>query len=279
VTIDAHHHFWSVARGDYDWLADAPAALRRNFLPGDVRAQHDALGITGSVLVQAAPTLAETRYLLALAAAVPTVCGVVGWIDMQSGDALRQLRDFAADPLFRGIRPMLQDLADLDWLASEALQPLMAALIDRDLSFDALVRADQFDTVAALATAYPELRIILDHGGKPPIASGAPSAWRAALARLATCPNVTCKLSGLITEAAVGTTLDDLAPYAEAMLALFGTNRVMWGSDWPMLTPRTSVRDWHDWCHALVMPHGVAAVRDVFAGTAIRVYRLGEQAQ
>ena len=274
--IDAHQHFWSLARGDYDWLTDVPDALRRDFLPGDLQPQHNAAGVVGSVLVQAAPTLAETRFLLGLAARLSCVRAVVGWIDVGSAAAVRQLRTFAADPNFRGIRPMLQEFADIAWLLDEAVQPVMRALIEHDLSFDALIRADQMATITALAAAYPELRIIVDHGAKPPVASGKIADWAAALARLAEPPGVSCKLSGLISEAALGAPIDVVAPYAEAIMASFGANRVMWGSDWPVLVTHTTMTAWHDWCRAFVTPYGAAAVRDVFGQTAARVYRLTE---
>jgi len=276
VTIDAHQHFWSLARGDYDWLTAAPGALRRDFLPGDLQPEHDAAGVVGSVLVQAAPTLAETRFLLGIAARLSCVLAVVGWIDVRSADAVRQLRVFARDPNFRGIRPMLQEFADIAWLLDDAVQPVMRALIEHDLSFDALIRADQMTTIATLAAAYPELRIIVDHGAKPPVASGRIADWAAALARLAEQSGVSCKMSGLISEAAPGAPIDIVAPYAEAIMASFGANRVMWGSDWPMLVTHTTMTAWHDWCRALVTPYGAAAVRDVFGQTAARVYRLAE---
>lgn len=276
VTIDAHQHFWSLARGDYDWLTDAPGALHRDFLPGELQPQHDAAGIVGSVLVQAAPTVAETRFLLGLAARLPGVRGVVGWIDVRSSAAMHQLRVFAADPNFRGIRPMLQEFTDIAWLLDDVVQPVMRALIEHDLSFDALIRADQMATITTLAATYPELQIIVDHGAKPPVASGKIVDWAEALARLAEQPGVSCKLSGLISEAAPGAPIDVVAPYAGAIMASFGANRVMWGSDWPMLVTHTTMTAWHDWCRAFVTPYGAAAVRDVFGQTAARVYRLVE---
>lgn len=279
MTIDAHQHYWSLARGDHGWLAGGPLALQRDFQPADLQAQYAAAGITGSVLVQSAPTLAETHHLLALAAQAPGIRAVVGWIDLGAADAVSQLHAFAADPHFRGIRPMLQDCEDIAWLLGDAVRPVIDKLVARDLSFDALIRADQLDTITALAQACPALRIVVDHGAKPPIASGAIDRWASALGRLAEQPRVACKLSGLISEAPPGAPLDAVAPYAEVIVQLFGANRVMWGSDWPMLVTQTSVAEWHDWCRAFVAPYGTAAIEDVFTRTSTRVYRIEAEAE
>ena len=279
MTIDAHQHYWSRARGDHGWLTDAPLALQRDFQPADLQPQYAAAGIGGSVLVQSAPTLAETHHLLGLAAQVPSIRAVVGWIDVRASDAIAQLHAFAANPHFRGIRPMLQDNDDIAWLLGDAVRPVFDAMIALDLAFDALIRADQIDTVTALAQGCPGLRIVVDHGAKPPIASGAIDSWAAALGRLAGQPQVVCKLSGLICEASPGAPLNAVAPYAEVILQMFGANRVLWGSDWPMLVTQTSVVEWHDWCRAFVAPYGAAAVEDVFTRTATRVYRIATEAE
>ena len=179
--IDSHQHFWRLSRGDYGWLTPALKPIYRDFEPADLAphlAQHD---IASTILVQAAPTEAETHHLLALAAPTPFVAGVVGWTDFEAHDAPARIAALAADPLLVGLRPMAQDIPDPDWLAKPTLAPAFAALKEHGLVFDALVKPPQIPALLTLLERETELPVVIDHGGKPDLTGPDLTAWRGAI--------------------------------------------------------------------------------------------------
>ncbi len=269
--IDAHFHIWQLARSDYGWLTPASGSIHRDIGLDDWRCVSRPAGITRGVLVQAAPTEAETRFLLQQAHGAADVAGVVGWADMLAGDAPQRIAALAQDPNLKGLRPMLQDIADPDWILQPALTPAFGVMLDCNLTFDALVKPVHLPRIAALAQRYPTLRIVIDHGAKPAIATGQWHDWADALARLAQQPQVVCKLSGLWNEAAARAPLTTLEPYARHLLACFGPSRVLWGSDWPVLELAGNYGNWHEAALTWTDP---ASHGDVFGGNAERVYRL-----
>ncbi len=271
--IDAHVHYWRVDRGDYHWMTpDLP--ICRDFLPGDAALLFNAAGIDGIVLVQAAATEAETRFLLSLADADPLVRGVVGWIDMMAPDAPDRLAALAQHPLLRGIRPMWQDIAEDAWMLRPEQDAAYRAVVELGLAFDALARVRHLAHLPRLIERHPDLPVVIDHAAKPEIAEGRHAEWREAMAVLASFPHVRCKFSGLVTEAAPGAPLDAIRPYAETLLELFGPQRLIFGSDWPVLTARQDFATWWDWSHRLT-EHLPQADRDaVFGQNAIAFYGL-----
>ena len=276
MILDAHQHIWSLSRGDYGWLTPDVGALYRDFTPGDYAIS--APFVDASILVQAAPTVAETQFLLNTANGSSRIAGVVGWIDLTAPDAPDQLAVLAAQPKFLGVRPMLQDLSDPEWIAAGALDPAIRALTALGLSFDALVRAEHLAALARMAARHPGQTIIIDHAAKPAIDAVSIPAWTAAMAPLAAMPQVCCKLSGLITEAGLGWRPETLRPWIEAIIALFGTDRVLWGSDWPVLTALSDMETWFHLVRQVVTPLGEAALADVFGRTALRVYGIAQEA-
>ncbi|MFC6840734.1 amidohydrolase family protein [Xanthomonas theicola] len=274
--VDAHVHFWQLARGDYDWLAPDFAALYRDFVPDDLIAALDAHGVGAVIAVQAAQTEAESRYLLQLARAQPRIAGVVGWVDFEAGDVAARIAALCAegDGLLKGLRPMVQDLADPQWLARPRLDSAFDAMLRYDLAFDALVRPLQLPALQVRLQRHPQLRVVLDHAAKPVIGGAGFAAWADGLAQLAQYQNVLCKLSGLLTELPADADVAAIEPYVAQVFASFGPRRVMWGSDWPVLTQRAGYRDWFAQAQALVARHAAGAAADVFAGTARRFYRL-----
>lgn len=235
IRIDAHQHFWQPDRGDYGWLDGAPDILRRAYLPGDLKPTLDRFGITHTILVQAAPTVEETEYLLRLAGENDFIAGVVGWLDMEAAGFPDELAGLRENPKFLGIRPMLQDLQDDRFILRPVVLDGLARLADAKLTFDVLSFPRHLPYVAEALDRTPGLRAVVDHLSKPPVASGAMEPWRSGIAALAAMPNVYCKLSGLITEAdSQNWSVADLAPYVEHAVACFGPHRLMWGSDWPV---------------------------------------------
>jgi L-fuconolactonase len=233
--IDAHQHFWRLDRGDYGWLTPSLAAIHRDFGPADLAPILARHGIARSILVQAAPTLAETRWLLDLAHRTPFVAGVVGWADFDANDAPEAIAALARDPKLVGLRPMVQDIGDDAWLERPSHSASFEAMVAHDLVFDALVLPRHLPHLARVVERHPSLRVVVDHGAKPRIREREIDAWRADLAAVASHPQVSCKLSGLVTEARPDDDAADLAPWIDALLDLFGPDRLLWGSDWPVV--------------------------------------------
>ena len=201
LRIDGHQHFWSLSRNDYGWLTEELVPLYRDFQPADLRPHLREAGVTHTVLVQAAPTEDETVYLLELAEATDFIAGVVGWIDIESPTAPKNLETFAENRWFRGIRPMLQDLADPDWMLKPGIQWVYRKLAELDLCFDALIKPEHLRNLDALLQGHPQLKVVIDHGAKPDIAADAFQPWADDIARVARRAGAYCKLSGLLTEA------------------------------------------------------------------------------
>lgn len=276
MRIDAHQHFWRLENGFYDWLTPELASIYRDFEPSHLAGLLADAGIDGTVAVQAAADPRETAFLLSLAEENSFIKGVVGWIDMETEDGVATLRHFARNPLFKGIRPMIQDIEPADWMLGPQLDRAFRALIELRLSFDALVKPPHLDALLTLARRHPDLPIVIDHGAKPAIRDGLGSfdAWAAKMARLAELPNVTCKLSGLLTEAKPGAALVDLQPYLDHLYECFGASRLMWGSDWPVLLLESSYGDWNAMFGAWLASKPARERDEMLGGTAARFYRL-----
>lgn len=275
IRVDSHQHFWTLARGDYSWLTPGLSALYRDMAPAELEPLLARAGVRRTVLVQAAPTLDETRHLLELAERYDFIAGVVGWVDMEGGragiDTLETLRD---NPHFVGVRPMIQDIADPAWMLRPSLQPVMEAVAASGLSFDALVKPVHLPHLLQLLHRHPDLRCVIDHGAKPEIAAGQWDPWATWINRIATETAAFCKLSGLITEAAPHHSFSDLAPYMDHLLAGFGTGRLMWGSDWPVLNLRSDYLAWVEASRRWLAPLEDAQRQAVEGGNATRFYAL-----
>lgn len=271
IRVDAHHHVWRIERGDYDWLTtDLP--IHRDYGLDDLRPLlGDITGdITGTILVQAAATDAETRFLLETArASQGLVRGVVGWTDLASPFAPRHIAALAADPLLVGLRPMLQDIDDPAWILRADVQPALVAMTEAGLRFDALVQPRHLEFLPDFARRHPTLPVVIDHAAKPDIAARTFQPWADQMARLAAETAWCCKLSGLVTEAGPAWTAGDLRPYVEHLLACFGPDRLIWGSDWPVVELAGGYQSWRAATLALLP----AATHDAILGaTACRFY-------
>lgn len=278
MIVDSHVHLWQIARGDYDWMTgpgtEALAPIRRDFAAGDLRPLLGGAGVDRVVLVQAAATVAESRFLLQQAAAMPQVAGVVGWVAMDDAAVEDSLEELAADDAFKGVRPMIHDIADPDWMLGDALTPAFRALVRKDLAFDCLVRPLHLPNLLTLLGRHPDLRAVICHGAKPEIEAGRFTDWAAQMTALAQETAAFCKLSGLITEAGPGWTPAGLRPYVEHLLEIFGPKRLIWGSDWPVLTLTASYDDWWTAAHGLLADLSETDKAAVFGGNALRAYRL-----
>lgn len=279
MKIDAHQHFWRPERGDYDWMPKDNDVLFRSYSPHDLEATLKDQGIDGTVLVQAAATVHETEYMLGLADATPWIKGVVGWVDFENPDDLQHLKRLANHPKFLGVRPMIQDIPDVDWMLRDDIQWAYKAICDLDLTFDALGFPQHLANFHTIAKSYPEMRVIYDHCMKPQIrdqraGKDAFSGWASGMSRLADETTGACKLSGIITEADDGWQAEDLRPFVDHVVNAFGPDRVMWGSDWPVSRLQAEYGDWHALAQEFTKDLSQADRDQIFGGTAVRVYRL-----
>ncbi len=277
IRVDAHHHVWRLDRGDYGWLRPTPTLRRicRDFDLDELRPQLARAGVEATVLVQAAPTMAETQYLLEVAREnADTVRGVVGWADLRGPDAPDVLAELARDRRLKGIRPMLQDEPDAAWILRPDVQPGLAALHALGLRFDALVKPANLRALLQMLEHHPDLAVVVDHCAKPGIAADAWLPWADDLAAIAHHTSAHCKLSGLVTEAGARWNVQTLRRYVEHVLGCFGSKRVMWGSDWPVMTLAASYAAWSSATDELLV--GLAAdERDAIrGGNAVRFYGL-----
>lgn len=274
MIIDAHHHLWDPADRPYPWMDDSVAPIRRRFDVDDLRTATRGTDVTRAIVVQAVHDPGETAWLLAQTA---PVAGVVGWVDLTAPDVTDRLAAIA-HPRLVGIRHQAQDEPDPEWLARPGVVRGVHALAAAGLVFDLLVRAREHAAALALVDAVPEASFVLDHAGKPTIASGDPG-WRERMRDLAARPNVACKVSGLLTEASPDWRRQPVARYAREAVETFGPGRSLFGSDWPVSTLAT------DYADTLITTQDALAdltpdERDaVFRGTAERVYLAGAPTQ
>lgn len=274
MKLDSHQHFWQVARGDYAWMSPDLTALYRDFMPADLESEMRATDVSESIVVQAAATLAESRFLLDIAERCDFVVGVVGWVDMASATATRDIAALSESKWLKGIRPMVEFIADPDWMLGSQVATALDALAERGLCFDAVIKPVHLTRLLRVVRAHPGLRVIVDHGAKPDIARGAFHPWSEDLAAVARFPNVFCKLSGLLTEAAPGATFETLEPYMRHLLDCFGVERLLWGSDWPVLNVASDYVSWVRMCERFLEPLDECARQAIFSRNARECYRL-----
>lgn len=273
MRIDAHVHLWDPARGDYGWLGAAPPALRRPFGPDDLAPLLHRYRTGGVVLVQAAPTVEETDYMLAIADRTPWVLGVVGWIDFASPSAFDDLARLSTHEKLRGIRPMVQDIPDDDWVLDPAFGPVFDEISRRGLVFDALGFPRHIARFTALADRHPRLSMVIDHAMKPAVGEDL-TEWRADMRELARRRNTVCKLSGLVTEGKAGWSIDTLRPIVDHLLEVYGPDRLIFGSDWPVVTLAATYDEWFETVEGLLSGLAAHERAQVFGENAAEVYGL-----
>ncbi|MBU3068021.1 amidohydrolase family protein [Nocardia sp. NEAU-G5] len=281
IRIDAHHHLWDLTIRDQPWITGAALApLRRNFGLPELVPQVTAHGITATVVVQTVSDEQETIDLLALAADAGPIAAVVGWTDLTSpdiADRLATLRERPTGAYLRGIRHQAQDEPDPRWLCRADVRRGLRAVAEAGLVYELLVTPAQLPAAVETVAAVPECRFVLDHLAKPAVTAGLVEPWASDLARLAVLPNTVCKLSGLVTEADwVTWTVRDLRPYADRALSLFGPERILFGSDWPVCTLAADYGRVVQATEELTMGLTATERAAVFGGNAIRTYQLNQ---
>jgi len=275
-TIDAHHHLWRYSTEDYGWISPEMDVLRRDFVARDLdRELHDA-GVDGSVVVQARQSVEETRWLLKVAGEDEAIRGVVGWLPLVSTELPMMLRAFADCGKLKGIRHVVQDEPDNDFILRDDFNRGVATLLETGLVYDILIHERHLPQAAKFVERHPKQVFVLDHVAKPRIKDRLLEPWRENLMRLAEHDNVFCKLSGLVTEADWSAwTLDDLRPYLDVALEAFSGERLMAGSDWPVCLLASGYGRWWDALRQWAVRLDEGEREQIFGATAKRVYRLG----
>ena len=241
--VDAHQHFWQYNPAEHTWMNETMQVLKQDFYPEDLRPLLQEIGFGGCIAVQARQSLSETNWLLDLARQHDFIQGVVGWVDLRSPDVSQQLANYAGESKLVGVRHVVHDEADDNFMLQPTFQQGIAALKDFCLTYDLLLFPKHLPVAIKLVERFPEQAFVLDHLAKPFINQKQFSPWREDLFELAKFPNVYCKLSGMVTETTWGKWAKaDFTPYLDSVVAAFGTERVMIGSDWPVCSLSGSYR-------------------------------------
>jgi L-fuconolactonase len=274
MRIDAHQHFWIYNQREYDWIDEAMASIRRDFLPADLRPELEDAGFAGSVVVQVRQTLEETRWLLELAEDNPFILGVVGWVDLRSPRLYQDLQSFAGKSKLVGIRHIVQSEPD-DFLLDADFLRGISMLQEFDLAYDLLIYTKHLPLAAEFVKRFPRQRFVLDHLAKPPIRSRAIDLWARGMRELASFPNLHAKVSGLVTEANwQGWKPEDLRPYLDVAFESFGAKRLMIGSDWPVCTVAASYAQVVNLVKDYLSSYTAEDREAVFGGNAANFWRL-----
>ncbi len=273
-TIDAHCHFLDPQAIRYCWMTpDMP--LARRLMPEDLLPLQQQHGIEGAILVEAADSYEENRFMFELADRHDAIVGVVAWIDMEADDFRQRLSRCQAHPKFVGIRPMIEAIPDEQWMLRPAVRRSFAVLEEDDVCFEFLVRPGHLPHVLDVLERFPKLRAVIDHVAKPPIRRGVLQPWKDLMAEVASHKNVHCKLSGMITEADPDTWRpEDLGSFIEHVLAVFGPKRLMFGSDWPVCLLAGSFGDVVAALEQNLEDLPDRQIAQVFGETAQRFYRI-----
>ncbi len=275
MRLDSHQHFWSYSEREYDWIDERMSRIRRDFAPEDLEPILQRNGFDGSIAVQVRQSLEETDYLLRLAGEHDFIRGVVGWVDLRSPDARRDLERLSERPRFRGVRHIVQAEADDRFLLREDFLRGIELLRDLDLTYDILVYHRHLPVVVDFVARFPEHRLVLNHIGKPAIAKGELEPWASSIRKLGKFENLYCKVSGMVTEAEwSGWTRSDFGLYLEIVLESFGPRRLLFGSDWPVATLAASYEQVVAVVADFLEPLASSEKDAVFGGNAVDFYRL-----
>jgi L-fuconolactonase len=275
ICIDTHQHFWRYDPAEYGWIDDSMQALRRDFLPGDLRREVGAANVHATVAVQTRQTLAETRWLLALADEYPFVAGAIGWVDLQADDVEDQLVSVAADPRLLGVRHVVQSEPDDRFLLRPGFRRGIGLLRQFNLTYDILIYPKHLSAAIEFVGRFPDQPFVLDHLAKPDIRGHAIDDWAREMRQLSQAPKVWCKLSGLVTEADWRRwTPEDIHPYLDVAFDCFGPDRLVVGSDWPVCTLAASYSRTMAVVRDYLEPRPAAERDAVLGGNALRLWNL-----
>lgn len=276
MKLDSHQHFWSYSQEDYPWINESKKPIARSFLPSDLEAEQRPLGFQGSIAVQARQSPGESEWLLSLANQFPIIKGVVGWVDLRATTVEQDLDRLARHPRFVGVRHVVQDEPDDSFMLQDSFLRGIGVLAQFDLAYDILIYPKQLPAAIELARRFPGQRFVLDHIAKPPIEAGLMEPWSTGIRELSNCPNVFCKISGMVTEAAwFDWKHEDFTPYLDGVWQAFGPDRLMFGSDWPVCLLGGTYPDTHEITSRFFRQFDETVQNKFFGENAARFYGVG----
>lgn len=275
LIVDSHVHFWNPEKVDYFWIEGADESLQRVVTLDELESPRRAAGVTHGVFVQASHDSRELPWVLAELSAFPWVCGVVGWLDLTNPNGIDAAHDALLDQRCKGVRHLTHDIPEGDWLARGDVNRSLAALPGLGLSLDVVLRPEQLALAAEVISEHPTLTVILDHLGNPPLADDDLRAWTSDVSTLAALPNVSAKVSGLLTRMRPGRESGPLRQAVATAFELFGPARLMYGGDWPIATLAADYQTTLDTLRSALPPLDSVQAQAFWAGTADRTYRLG----
>lgn len=279
MIIDSHQHFWQVGRFEYPWMSSDLGVLYRDYLPEMLEPILGENGVARTILVQASNSLAETKWLLSLADRHKFIAGVVGWVDLTDSGVAKDLEALKANPNFKGVRHLVESEPAEDWLIRPEVLRGLQTLEQHGVAYDLLVHTRHLKYAKTVAETCPHLRLVVDHMAKPHIASGEITEWASGLREVAAYPNVSCKLSGLVTEANHNAwRTEDLRPYVDTALEYFGPERLIFGSDWPVCLLAASYAQVLEAFQVLLRELSDEERAMIFGGNAAKFYRLQGEA-
>ena len=272
--VDSHQHFWKLSRGDYSWMSSEYKPLYKDFFPEDLEPLIKQKNISKTIIVQAADTVAETEYTLKLAEANDFVAGVVGWVDLENSNTKETLDKLCESKFLKGIRPMIHDIENDAWMLNDNLKENLHYLANKKLTFDALVRPQHLRYLIKFVQKYDFLPIVIDHIAKPKILNSEIDQWKSDMKILSSFENVFCKFSGILTEVGEDYSKAQIEPYIDFVLNLFPPNKIMWGSDWPVLTMAENYGNWFDIAMDFCGNFSDSEKNMIFANTAKNFYNI-----
>ncbi len=273
--VDSHHHFWQIDRFDYSWMPDG-SPLATNYGPDDLAPLVESVGVNYTVIVQAVSSPDEAHWLLELAERYEFIAGVVGWVDLTDPGVGYTLDELQRSKYFKGVRHIWEGEEDPGWIVNSGAINGLQELVRRRLTFDFLAKPPNLPFIPQVMDQVPDLRAVVDHIAKPLIADHVIEPWLTDLRKVASINGIHCKISGMVTEADhQNWTPDDLRPYVHHVLGLFGSDRLMFGTDWPVSTLAAEYKTVTDTARGILDSLSPSANADIFGGTAARFYRLG----
>lgn len=235
MKIDSHQHFWHYCEIKHSWINDQMSAIKKNFLPEDLKTELNDKGIDGCVAVQADQNESETDFLIAQSKQHNFIKGVVGWVDLRAENIDERLAHYSKEKIIKGFRHVVQDEPNVDFMMLPKFQNGISKLEKYGFTYDILIFPSQLHAALDTVKKFPNQKFVVDHIAKPNIREGQFSDWKKGMEALATQDNVSCKLSGMVTEADwKNWKQEDFTPYLDSVIDMFGIDRVMYGSDWPV---------------------------------------------
>ena len=274
ITIDSHQHFWEINRFNYSWM-DQKSPLRKDFLPNDLEKLIKENQIDKTIIVQAVPSTEETYWLLEMAENYDFIAGVVGWVDLTDPKIEKTLNILQENQFFKGVRHLWETDEDPEWIINSGAIRGLKVIAERNLTFDFLARPNNLIYIPKIMNLVPNLRAVLDHIGKPEIAEKKIQPWLNDIRKISSIDNVFCKLSGMITEANLKNwRVKDLKPYVHHVLSLFGADRIMFGSDWPVCTLAGQYKDVKNSFDEILKDLDPTSTNKIFGENASKFYKI-----